>query len=174
MEVFGKIHFTFSRKNCGCRDRARGGVYGRPGINGRDSPKSFLYSLLPPCARFLVSSSAAENVLTSPNSVRYLVAVTSDVYKVSYMLDRLLPLVSPRDSVVLIHIVDESAEDLVAGETVDADEVKQGHEGDHPPPRAPRNKRKRQPVKPHRRGGPTYEACGRNLGDETKRRWCLD
>lgn len=72
--------------------------------------------------RFLVPCRRGKRV-PAPNSVRYLVAVTSDVYKVSYMLDRLLPLVSPRDSVVLIHIVDESAEDMVAGETVDADEV---------------------------------------------------
>ncbi|CAM9456623.1 unnamed protein product [Ectocarpus fasciculatus] len=44
--------------------------------------------------------------------------------KVSHMLDRLLPLVSPRDSVVLIHIVDESAEDVIAGEVVDIEHVK--------------------------------------------------
>lgn len=41
----------------------------------------------------------------------------------SHTLDRLLPLVSPGDSVVLIHIVDESVEDMIAGETVDGDQV---------------------------------------------------
>lgn len=41
----------------------------------------------------------------------------------SHTLDRLLPLVSPGDSLVLIHIVDESVEDMIAGEMVDADEV---------------------------------------------------
>ena len=54
---------------------------------------------------------------------RYLVAVTSDLDKVSHTLDRLLPLVSPGDSLVLIHIVDESAEDMIAGEMVDAEQV---------------------------------------------------
>ena len=48
---------------------------------------------------------------------RYLVAVTSDLRKVCRMVDKLLPLVSPRDSVVLVHIVDENLEDIIAGET---------------------------------------------------------
>ncbi|CAM9568470.1 unnamed protein product [Pylaiella littoralis] len=55
---------------------------------------------------------------------RYLVAVTSDLQKASHTLDRLLPLVLPRDSVVLIHIVDECAEDALAGEEVDVEKVK--------------------------------------------------
>lgn len=58
-----------------------------------------------------------------PSWFRYLVAVTSDLDKVSHTLDRLLPLVSPRDSVVLIHIVDECAEDVLAGDMVDVEEV---------------------------------------------------
>lgn len=49
--------------------------------------------------------------------------MTSDLEKVSHMLDKLLPLVSPRDSVVLIHIVDESAEDVIAGEVADIEQV---------------------------------------------------
>ena len=43
--------------------------------------------------------------------------------KVSHTLDRLLPLVSPGDSLVLVHIVDENVEDMIAGETVDAEQV---------------------------------------------------
>ncbi|CAM9103019.1 unnamed protein product [Ectocarpus sp. 6 AP-2014] len=43
---------------------------------------------------------------------------------VSHMLDKLLPLVSPRDSVVLVHIVDESAEDVIAGEVADIEQVR--------------------------------------------------
>lgn len=39
------------------------------------------------------------------------------------MLDRLLPMVSPRDSVVLIHILDESLEDVIAEETEDVEQV---------------------------------------------------
>lgn len=54
---------------------------------------------------------------------RYLVAVTSDLRKVCRMVDKLLPLVSPRDSVVLVHIVDENLEDIIAGETEDIDKV---------------------------------------------------
>lgn len=54
---------------------------------------------------------------------RYLVAVTADLDKVSHTLDRLLPLLSPGDSLVLVHIVDENAEDLLAGESVDAEQV---------------------------------------------------
>lgn len=50
-------------------------------------------------------------------------AVTANVDKVVYMLDRLLPMVSPRDSVVLIHIVDESMEDIIADETEDVEQV---------------------------------------------------
>lgn len=49
--------------------------------------------------------------------------MTSDPGKVSHMLDRLLPLVSPRDSVVLIHIVEETVEDVIAGETEDMEQV---------------------------------------------------
>lgn len=54
---------------------------------------------------------------------RYLVAVTSDLDKVSYTLERLLPLISPRDSLVLIHIVDECVEDVLAGDMVDVEQV---------------------------------------------------
>ncbi|CAM9532778.1 unnamed protein product [Ectocarpus sp. 13 AM-2016] len=43
---------------------------------------------------------------------------------VSHMLDELLPLVSPRDSVILTHIVDESAEDVIAGEVADIEQVR--------------------------------------------------
>lgn len=50
-------------------------------------------------------------------------AVTADLDKVSRMLDRLLPLVSPQDSVVLLHIMDESVEDVIAEETEDAEQV---------------------------------------------------
>ena len=57
---------------------------------------------------------------------RYLVAVTSDLRKVCRMLEKLLPLVSPQDSVVLVHIVDESLEDVIAGETEDIDQVLRG------------------------------------------------
>lgn len=34
-------------------------------------------------------------------------AVTADINKAAYMLDKLLPLVAPRDFVELIHVVDE-------------------------------------------------------------------
>lgn len=61
---------------------------------------------------------------------RYLVAVTADLDKVSRMLDRLLPLVSPRDSVVLLHIMDESVEDVIAGETEDEEQVCRGGKND--------------------------------------------
>lgn len=54
---------------------------------------------------------------------RYVVAVTADLRKVSYMMDKLLPLVRPRDSMVLIHIVDEVVEDEVAGEEADVEQV---------------------------------------------------
>ncbi|CAM9884619.1 unnamed protein product [Scytosiphon promiscuus] len=42
---------------------------------------------------------------------------------VSHTLDRLLPLISPQDSLVLIHIVDECTEDVLAGDMVDVEQV---------------------------------------------------
>ncbi|CAM9818079.1 unnamed protein product, partial [Laminaria digitata] len=51
------------------------------------------------------------------------VAVTADLRKVCRMLDKLLPLVSPRDSVVLVHVIDESLEDIIAGETEDIEQL---------------------------------------------------
>lgn len=42
-------------------------------------------------------------------------AVTADIDKAAYMLDKLLPLVAPRDFVELIHVVDENVEGIIDG-----------------------------------------------------------
>lgn len=78
-----------------------------------------LFCLLP--ARYVAA--VAPWLLKPESCFRYVVAVTSDLDKVSGMLDKLLPLMCPRDSVVLLHIVDESVEDVIAGETEDVEEV---------------------------------------------------
>ena len=54
-----------------------------------------------------------------------------DLDKVCRMLDRLLPLVSPRDTVVLVHVLDESLEDVIAGETEDTEQVRSDSKSRH-------------------------------------------
>lgn len=50
-------------------------------------------------------------------------AVTADLDKTAYMLDKLLPLVAPRDFVELIHVVDENVEDNIAGGMTDVEQA---------------------------------------------------
>ena len=49
--------------------------------------------------------------------------MTSDVDVVARLLDKLLPLVAPRDSVVLVHVIDETVQDGIADETADTQQV---------------------------------------------------
>lgn len=56
--------------------------------------------------------------------IRFLVCVTADdLDRTEDMLNKLFPLVSPRDLLILLHVIDESVDYVVEGETEEEEKV---------------------------------------------------